>query len=492
MKPENAARTLAMIGAALLILVALLRLLSVYLLISDPRLQAGAPDAPGPDPALGLFAFSNDGQQVRFERGVFTDDIWQGGVYTLNLQDGSVSPGDLPAAPSQYGIDDGKIRLNQTDTGPRLLLSPTGMQVTNPIYSADGQALAFLDDQIPNLKRLYAIRGLSPAELIMEAAVIHSMAWSPTHEQLLFVSNDSRGLEIYVYSFANRQTTRLTEDGLVKSSPLFSPDGRQIAFLAADLAADAWQQTPTPARFQPVGSPPVSGVDIYVIDADGQNLRRLTASKQDEFGLAWTADGELAFSAWQPHWPAVAYLYAISPTNGAQHRLYPLVAIDAFTCQPVLPGGNQADVQVVVSNASSQAATIPVEVSADRQPLDLLTNRSQFRVQREDLPLAAGEARTLTWKVNVPEDIRVYLAASIETGVEFPISAAFCEVTPRRLFLPRLPLMRVSLLIALFGSILCLPWLRHAGRVGLWMLGGSYWLLLVGLIFVESLVLLNG
>jgi hypothetical protein len=159
---------------------------------------------------------------------------------------------------------------------------------------------------------------------------------------------------------------------------------------------------------------------------------------------------------------------------------------------PVLSGGNEVAVQIEVSNDSAQPATVPIEVSADRQPLDLLTNRSQFRVQREDLALQPGESRSLEWRVPVPEDIRVYLAASVETGVEFPISASFCEVTPRRLFLPRLPLLNTTLLIGLLGSLLCVPWLRHARQIGFWVLVGGYWLLLLALMLVESWVLLNG
>ena len=61
MRPEIAARILAMIGSFLLILAAGLRLLSVYVLVTDPRLQNrnqttvlaedGRIDSGGPDPA---------------------------------------------------------------------------------------------------------------------------------------------------------------------------------------------------------------------------------------------------------------------------------------------------------------------------------------------------------------------------------------------------------------------------------------------------------
>jgi hypothetical protein len=488
MRPETAARVLATIGTFLLILAALLRLLSVYVLVSDPRLQAGAIQVSGPDPVMGFYAFSEDGRRVRFERGVFTDGIWQGGIYLLDLIEWKITPGDLPERPSLYRIENGQVRLNEPFSGSvGLSLSPPAAQVIDPILSADGQALAFIDQPNPNLRALYAVRGINPAERVALERNIYDAAWSPDKEHLLYIASRQGSTEIYLFNFTDSQQVRLTNDGLTKFSPRFSRDGRQIAYLAAPAGASE----PDLAQFQPGSTPAANGVEVYVMNADGQNVRRLTETTQDEFNLAWTADNEVAYSAWQPDWPSVAYLYAIAPEGGESQRIYPPVAVESVTCRPALPGGSRAKVQILVSNDGKQAITVPLEVSANRQPLDLLTQRSQFRVQREEIALQPGENRTVEWMVQTPEDLKVYLSASIESGEDFPISARFCQITPRSMFLPRLPLLRTTLLLGLIGSIACIPWLRHARRRWLWVIWAAYGVLLLGLVAFESWMLLQ-
>ena len=59
-------------------------------------------------------------------------------------------------------------------------------------------------------------------------------------------------------------------DEMIPDTPLWSPDGRQIAFTA--FLEDGTQ-------------------DVYVIDADGANRKRLSRSAEDDF---------IEYMAWQP------------------------------------------------------------------------------------------------------------------------------------------------------------------------------------------------
>ena len=60
--------------------------------------------------------------------------------------------------------------------------------------------------------------------------------------------------------------------------PTWSPDGLQIAFRSDILHVGNW--------------------DIYLIDIDGQNLKRLTTNRQEDHYPAWSPDGsEIAFSS---------------------------------------------------------------------------------------------------------------------------------------------------------------------------------------------------
>lgn len=57
-----------------------------------------------------------------------------------------------------------------------------------------------------------------------------------------------------------------------------------------------------------------SGGPIYLIDADGSNLQRLT----DGLDPAWSPDGDqIAFSRWRPPWG----IYLIDPATGAEKRV---------------------------------------------------------------------------------------------------------------------------------------------------------------------------
>jgi Tol biopolymer transport system component len=78
------------------------------------------------------------------------------------------------------------------------------------------------------------------------------------------------------------------------SSPVWSPNGKQIAFVA----------TRDPST--PYG-------DIYVANADGTNVRRVTHEETGKTGLAWSPNGK--WIAYQSY----AYIDEVSP-DGTQHR----------------------------------------------------------------------------------------------------------------------------------------------------------------------------
>ncbi len=231
--------------------------------------------------------------------------------------------------------------------------------------------------------------------------------------------------------------------------------------------------------------------DIYVIGTDGRNQQRLTNNHQSEFSLNWTYDNRVAYSLWQKDWTNVAWLYSVSPQGGSPERLYPFTAIDQISCSPDLLGANTATVKVTVSNTGKQTAEFPLEVSADRLPLDVVTARSQHRVIREDISLQSGESQSLEWSIPVPADQRVYLASTIESGSEFPISAAFCQVTPRTLGLPRLRWLGLTLGLVTAGFLLSIPWLRHQKNIWFWRTWWIYVILLIALVAIESAALIG-
>ncbi len=81
---------------------------------------------------------------------------------------------------------------------------------------------------------------------------------------IAFYSDRDGNPEIYTMLSDGSQETRLTNDPAFDDSPAISPDGSKIVFLSS--------------RNDPKPSFPDLAYDIYVMNIDGTNLKRLTAT----------------------------------------------------------------------------------------------------------------------------------------------------------------------------------------------------------------------
>src|SRR6185295_11378390 len=74
--------------------------------------------------------------------------------------------------------------------------------------------------------------------------------------------------------------TRLTTTAKIDEQPAWSPDDSKIAFASRRADKDG------------------AGLDIWVMDANGQNPVRLTTAKDDDTAPAWSPDGtKIAFQS---------------------------------------------------------------------------------------------------------------------------------------------------------------------------------------------------
>jgi Tol biopolymer transport system component len=105
--------------------------------------------------------------------------------------------------------------------------------------------------------------------------------WSPDGTKIVYDSESPSGsgdYGIWVVNADGSNPTKLIDDGSV---PAWSPDGNEIAFARAD-----------PGTFVPAGNNAVgTGFSIYVMDADGTNVHRLTSAVHEDFAPAWSPDG---------------------------------------------------------------------------------------------------------------------------------------------------------------------------------------------------------
>jgi Tol biopolymer transport system component len=113
-------------------------------------------------------------------------------------------------------------------------------------------------------------------------------AWSPDGSKLAFVSGfAAKDAGIYVMDADGTDARRVTDGGaLVDGSdlgPAWAPDGSRIAFTREGREEGA----------------EAGNADIYVVDADGTNLDRLTAAPVMEYEPSWSPDGSrIAFEGY--------------------------------------------------------------------------------------------------------------------------------------------------------------------------------------------------
>jgi TolB protein len=94
---------------------------------------------------------------------------------------------------------------------------------------------------------------------------------------IAFYSDRDGNPEIYIMPATGGEATRLTDDPAFDDSPALSPDGAQILFLTA-------RHDPNP-RF------PNLKYELYVMNSDGSDLRRLTNTEAAEDHPDWSPDG---------------------------------------------------------------------------------------------------------------------------------------------------------------------------------------------------------
>jgi len=140
-------------------------------------------------------------------------------------------------------------------------LTFTNSVETAPTWSPTSRQIAFTSD-----------RGGTPQIYIMDAEgsniervsfggnYFDGPAWSPTGDMIVYVSRVNQIFDIYVLNLKTNRVIKLTESNARNESPTWSPDSRHIVFTSN-----------------------LSGSNqLWSIDTDGTNLRRLTSSGENK------------------------------------------------------------------------------------------------------------------------------------------------------------------------------------------------------------------
>ncbi len=192
-----------------------------------------------------------------------------------------------------------------------------------PDVSPDGTTIAFQSRRgLDRAPQIYMMRcdGTSVIRVTNGPEAAAAPAWSPDGTIIAFVQGTSPTAAIYLVSSDGSNLRRAPAVPPNAFYPAWSPDGRQLAFVAqvneswevhvADLeTGDVRQLTHSPAGTAGCGGPAWSAngliafdaiwtgnFAVYVMRADGSNIRRLTETAAVDARPAWSTDGrQIAF-----------------------------------------------------------------------------------------------------------------------------------------------------------------------------------------------------
>lgn len=189
--------------------------------------------------------WSPDGTQIAFssDRYVTTSGVRVWGIYIMNADGSAVT---APTPPAGYSYPD------WSPDGQKIVFH--GQRDGSPVYPTDDIWVVNVDGS--GLTRLTNRDGFDGYA-----------AWSPDGSQIVFNS----GSHIYVM---NADGSAPTQVG-VGARPAWSPDGQQIAF---EDTRDGG----------PCCSDGVYNVEVYVMNADGSTVRRLTNNSAYDQQPAWS------------------------------------------------------------------------------------------------------------------------------------------------------------------------------------------------------------
>ena len=252
--------------------------------------------------AEGSPVFVAGGTKVVFTR---RSGVIGGAIHVLTLQDGSVrtvSPFDSPSdgnigAP----VGDAEVllasrrRLN-INTGARTVTPHLPMSEFSSL-SADGRRLVF--QQVTSDFNIWHVALDQPGRpgpalsWIDSTAVDHVPVYSPTGDQILFLSDRSGKPAFWLSDRQGRNPQMIAVNGPLTGSPRLSPDAKRLVFDAKD--------------------------QIYLVSASGGTARQITTDSFENVTPSWSYDGEWVYYC--SNRSGRQEIWRIRPSGGASEQV---------------------------------------------------------------------------------------------------------------------------------------------------------------------------
>jgi Tol biopolymer transport system component len=260
------------------------------------------------------------------------------------------------------------------------------------------------------------------SRLTDHAALDYNAALSPDGNRLAFVSERDGNLELYAINRDGRGLKRLTDDFALDDHPAWSSDGKRIAFCSTR---------------QPSASPGQAWNAIYVMNADGSGVRRVSPADAADYSPAWSPRGNLLACASGSGAAGGTDLYVMK-SDGSGRKLvvkdggWPAFSADGESLYFHSKRQGKWGIWRVHRDGSGLERMTADDVeaftpraSADGKWLVMAVKRGEYR-QIERLELASGKLTALTkepadhWNPSISADGRQVLYHRTAPGFTVP------------------------------------------------------------------------
>lgn len=276
----------------------------------------------------------------------------------------------------------------------------------SPAISPDGKSLVFASNRLQNAE-LYlmdlntrSLRQLTHTDELDE----YMPAFSPDGKSLAFVTERTRGgmmlppvqasgsdpssATIYLMDIDGRNQRPLIDVEGAQRAPVFSPDGKKIAF---ESKAPTQRNVSTPGDVDNNDT-----LEIYIIHTDGTNKTQLTHNDVDDGHPTWIPSGKwIAFTS------MVEDIYQIAIVSAAGGTPKQLTFSDTSHYQPIFsPDGKQI---IYISNAHNHYTLWMMDANG--------TNKTQLtnHVGAHFEPSLSQDGKTLVFSSDRSDHMRIYL-----------------------------------------------------------------------------------
>ncbi len=213
-----------------------------------------------------------------------------------------------------------EIVVADYDGATPMPLTKNGSINLTPVWSPDARSLAYTSYKqgYPDLYRAFPFERRPEQTLAAFVGINTAPSFSPDGKSLAMTLSKDGNPEIYVLTLATGTMRRLTRHAGIDTEPTWAPTGRQLAFISDRTGSpnlyvmdaegtSVRQLTSGGFHTQPRWSPKGDAIaytarqgphDIWLINVDGSNPRRLTGGAGDNQGSTWAPSGRhLAFQS---------------------------------------------------------------------------------------------------------------------------------------------------------------------------------------------------